>query len=104
MNLDEYKAEIKRLTELPNTYNEQMALGRKFALDNNKVNVGDIVSSSYAHLKVEKIIVNLSSNVPFCIYSGIRYTKKGTPYKDGSRIGIPSYGVTRILPGYIDEY
>lgn len=62
-------------------------LKEKYALTNNNVKIGDIISDSTISIKVEKIQVVQSSfgnEYPECRYPGKKVTKKGDFFKDGS--------------------
>jgi hypothetical protein len=58
-------------------------LNKEYALSNNTVKIGDIVTDHIGSVKVEKILL-WGSIEPSCVYRGIEYTKAGKPYKKGS--------------------
>ena len=67
------------------------------------IQLGDLICSATDSVRVEKIIHYTASRKPFLIYVGPRYTKRGTLYKNESRIGIPQFDVKKIIPGCINE-
>jgi len=62
-------------------------LSEKYALSNNKHEVGDVVSDSVGSISVERITWDyfLGSDLPYCLYHGVMLTKKLMPYKSGER-------------------
>ena len=69
-------------TEKYRHYREVKRIQREYALSNNTIVKGDILTDHYKTIKVEKITVavGLSGN-PECIYSGQRLTKQLIPFK-----------------------
>ena len=66
-------------------------LKEKYALANNNVKIGDIISDGTISIKVEKIQVVQSSfanEYPECRYSGKKVKKDGVFFKDGSNDSI----------------
>lgn len=66
-------------------------LKEKYALANNNVKIGDIISDGTISIKVEKIQVVQSSfgnEYPECRYSGKKVKKDGSFFKDGSNDSI----------------
>lgn len=71
--LDSLKKEMKHKEQLIVT---------EYALSNNPVNIGDIVTDHRCTIKVEKFIPFRScGDLPICLYKGRRFTKKGVPTK-----------------------
>ena len=63
-------------------------LGLRYALENNVVDYGDIVTDSAANVSivVQNIIVrHTSTGYPCFVYGGQRVTKKLTPFKDDKK-------------------
>lgn len=57
-------------------------IGMEYALSNNPVKIGDLITDHMVTIKVEKIIPYMSyGSLPKCQYKGRRYTKKGVPAK-----------------------
>jgi len=63
------------------------ALAVEYALANNPVAIGDMVVDHSGSVKVDKIGI-AGIDDPCCVYYGVEYTKKGVPYKNGSRRGV----------------
>lgn len=60
------------------------ALSKEYALSNNTVKVGDMVTDHIGAVKVEKILIRVTDE-PSCVYSGTEYTKAGKPTKRGTK-------------------
>ena len=60
---------------------EKRNLNYKYAMSNNPYNVGDIIFDHVCTIKIESIDWSFpyGSDLPVCVYSGQRYTKKGVP-------------------------
>ncbi len=60
---------------------KQKSLDMKFSLQNNKHNIGDIISDHNHSIKIEKIgcYFNVAKNIPECIYIGVEVYKNGKP-------------------------
>lgn len=85
MTKEDYK---KRADELYREYRQkQRELDKEYALSNNEVKVGDIVSDNSQTIKVEGIIIDSSyyGCTPTIHFEGIRLTKKLIPFKSGER-------------------
>lgn len=69
---------------------KQRELDIKYALSNNDIEIGDIVSDNINTIKVEKIHVDTPwrGNMPRAYYEGIRLTKQLKPFKNGDKIYI----------------
>lgn len=52
-----------------------------YAMSNNPYNVGDIIYDHVCTIKIDSIGWSFphGSDLPVCVYSGQRYTKKGVP-------------------------
>ena len=80
------KEEYKSLIENANKERSEKikSINKQFALDNNTVKIGDIITDGYITLKVEKITTFKSAydEFPSCMYEGVKLKKDGTPYKN----------------------
>lgn len=65
----------------------KIELAKKFALENNSIKEGDIVTDHVGSIKVEKIQVTLGSfdDPPSCVYFGIELKKDLTPTKKATK-------------------
>ena len=82
MNKDEYLKEKAALEE--EFCNRKKELDKDFALSNNPVKIGDIITDHYKTIRVEKFIFGYcgyTSNLPCMYYRGTRLNKKGEPAK-----------------------
>jgi hypothetical protein len=85
MTVNELNDKLSFLEEIYE--NEKSRLKRFYALSNNNVKIGDIISDKTNTIKVETIGIYLSS-IPQCIYTGIELTKQGLPNKKKTKIKI----------------
>ena len=78
----------KQKQVLKDTYEKGLVkLRNEFALSNNSVKIGDIISASSCTIKVEKILVakqSYFSDLPECRYKGKKIKKDGKFFKDNS--------------------
>jgi len=85
MNKTEFE---KQKQVLKDTYEKELdKLKTEYALSNNSVKIGDIISSSICIIKVEKILVakqSYFSDLPECRYKGKKIKKDGKFFKDNS--------------------
>jgi len=59
-------------------------LAKEYALNNNSYKIGDTLSDIFGStILIQKIEVSLNFGNPYCIYSGTKLRKDGTPYKSG---------------------
>lgn len=81
MNKEEYMKSKAALEE--EFCNSKKELDKDFALSNNPVKIGDIITDHYKTIRVEKFIIgySYSSNLPCMFYRGTRLNKKGEPAK-----------------------
>lgn len=83
---EEYK---QRAEELYREYRQkQIELDKEYALSNNEVKVGDIVSDSCTTIKVEIIKVEAYGGIPHVYFEGPRLTKKLEPFKSGEKASV----------------
>jgi hypothetical protein len=84
MDIEEYK---KIIAEIDNkARQDKFAVAREYALANNTVKVGDVISDHKSTILVDNIIITASvSSKPMCVYDGIKLKKDGTPVKSGER-------------------
>ena len=81
MTEEEYYKKIKALKD---DFDREMSIVRNdYAMSNNTVQIGDIISDYVNIIRVNKIRTYNSDNStpPKCIYSGDKITKKGTVSK-----------------------
>lgn len=79
MNIQEYRAAFQAIED--RVKEDKRKLMRDFALSNNTVKVGDVVSDGCFKVKVEKIKIYLDPIQPSCIYCGELLTVKGKSRK-----------------------
>jgi hypothetical protein len=93
MNESEYIAEVKKIKIECRA--RLKALWNDFALEHNRIKVGDIVGFSGYNVIVDKIEVSEPVNwsYPNCKYLGRVLTKKGVPHKNGKQ---ESFGASHI--------
>lgn len=60
---------------------KQKELAKEFALSNNPVKIGDIITDHYKTIRVERFSWGFGFKQPCVYYSGTRLTKKGEPAK-----------------------
>ncbi len=71
----------EKMMELQREYNEkQSVLREQYAIENNPVKVGDVVTDHYHTIRVEKMCI-YGYLVPFMKYHGTELTKQGEPKK-----------------------
>jgi hypothetical protein len=83
MDALEYYNELEKLR---NDYNVSVDnIKIKYALSNNTIKVGDIITDHVGSIKVSEINVAtpFGSKLPCCLYNGVEYTIKGEPKKNG---------------------
>jgi hypothetical protein len=79
MTIDQYKEKVREL--VIEFKNNKKQLAKEFALANNPYKVGDIFTDHIGSVKVEKISVYLSLDIPSCVYEGLVVKSDGTPAK-----------------------
>lgn len=86
MELQEFKDKIKK--EQEELELRCKAIMREYAISNNKIKIGDVIREDTGDvLKVEKIVVQLSYDKPYCVYKGYLLNKDGSiKKKKGSDI------------------
>jgi len=83
MTKDEYKTESSRIGK--RALDQQRKLDSSYAKSHSNVVEGDIVTDDMESILVDRIQYTSFCSLPECVYSGIRYTKKGVPRKDEAR-------------------
>jgi hypothetical protein len=98
MDFETYEKELKQLYIFYRR--KKRELFERCALANNQVRVGDIVTDHVGSVMVEKIQpcgqVSSGSTEPSCLYRGGEYTKKGKPFKSGSKRDVYQSNVVAI--------
>ena len=81
MNKEEFIKAEKALKEDFEEKRKQLA--REFAISNNPVKIGDVISDHCRTIRVLKLLwcYNLGYPFPCMVYRGVRLTKKGEPSK-----------------------
>lgn len=80
MKFEDYVQEMADLKTKHN--NEINQLKRKYALANNPIKIGDIITDGKRIIKVQKIFVYLD-DPPYCVYRGPLLNKNKTIKKNG---------------------
>lgn len=85
MTKEEYKEKTEQLYK--EYKSNQRELDVEFALSNNEVKIGDVVSDSLSTIIVEDIRVDSawSGHLPMVYFYGTRITKKFVPFKSGEK-------------------
>ena len=97
MTLDEYHKAAEALRQ---EYSANVTkLAKEYALSNNTVKIGDIVTGNTGSIVVNKINISICRSIPQCIYRGVRLTKKGTPFKSGEESVIYQSNVIKVQEG-----
>jgi len=81
MDIEKYKKTIAQIDS--DAEGKKRAVSREYAMSNNPVKVGDVVSDHSQKIRVERIGV-YHSDVPMCLYKGQLLTKAGKPFKNGN--------------------
>lgn len=81
MKKEEYKKKKKIIDQTHKIKLNNLA--REYAKKNNPVKIGDIITSNCDTIRVDWIGFKASymTDLPMCIYSGPKLTKKGVPFK-----------------------
>jgi hypothetical protein len=94
MTKEEYKT---KKAELTREHNKRCnALDVKYATDNNKVKHGDLVKDHLKTIKVDTIRLYSCGELPTCIYSGVRHTQRGEPFKREQRDSVVQLNLETI--------
>ena len=104
MNKDDY---LKKNSNLIKEHKEKLlVLARQYALSNNPVSVGDIVTDHYHVIRVENIgiIVNSYNNLPMCCYYGILQKKSGGDFKNKERGTVTQSNLKKINDKAYDKF
>jgi len=84
MTHDEYKEKLKQLEEAYQKEKKQLAV--KYAMSNNTVKIGDVITDHIGSIIVDKINVGgYSWRGVECVYEGFELTKRGRPFKNKRR-------------------
>lgn len=60
-------------------------LAKQYAIANNKVEIGEIISDHIGSILVDKILFSETKPYPSCVYLGVVLNKNGTKSKRGER-------------------
>jgi hypothetical protein len=80
MTLEEYKGLIIQINKEANL--KRLQVGRKFAISNNTISIGDKITDHIGSIIVQKITV-YHSEIPQCVYDGVEINKNGKENKKG---------------------
>jgi hypothetical protein len=96
MNKSEYDIKRRQLTE--DFEAAKNALAKEFALSNNTVKAGDIVTDHIGSIRVEKIkwTKGYGSDYPGCVYFGTELKKDLTPTKKGEKRDVYQYNLIAL--------
>jgi len=84
MTHNEYKKKLKELAETYRKERERLAF--KYAMSNNTVEKGDIITDHIGSIIVDKVKVGGHSwQEVECVYEGFELTKQGRPFKNKRR-------------------
>jgi hypothetical protein len=84
MTKEEYKKELEKLDI--EYASKRKKLHNYFAITNNSVNIGDIITDGETTIIVDKIkIIMSASGFPTCQYKGVKLTKAGNVSKNRKR-------------------
>jgi len=75
MRKEQYNEEMKQLEIIHD--NNKRELYKKFAFANNPYKIGDMITDHVATIKIEKIQVHKTYDMPQCVYIGTKYNKDG---------------------------
>jgi len=83
MNYKHYREQISQVHATARK--AKMKIAEAYAFSNNEHGVGDMIEDHIGRIKIETVRLGLDHRgEPCCVYYGPKYTKKGTPFKDGS--------------------
>jgi hypothetical protein len=84
MNIDEYKEKLAVIDKEHEA--RQFELAKEYALSNNSISAGDVITDHIGSIKVSSIALYMSHRSrPMCSYYGVQTTKKGKEYKSGAK-------------------
>ena len=86
MDIQTYSDEIDKINQ--EATDKIRLLKKKYALDNNPIRIGDLITDGFSTIKVEKIFVYQHSNPPCCVYRGPQLNKNKTVKKNGKTADI----------------
>jgi len=86
MTENEYLKKVKEIRRV--AWFDIVELMRDYAVENNQIKLGDIISNHAMTIKVEKVRLYRNELKPSLIYSGIRLTKAKKPFKSGEKASI----------------
>jgi hypothetical protein len=82
MDKQEYIEKLKAIDD--DAKKAKAAISKEFAMSNNPVKLGDIISDHASTIVVDHIGLGYSCGMPECVYRGVALTKKLVPKKNGS--------------------
>ena len=103
MNLNKYHKLIDEINK--KAEKEKTAISRRYAIYNNNVSIGDIVTDHIGKIKVESIkwTYDNFSRLPTCIYQGTKLKKDLSPYKSNITTSIYQSNIIDIKKGECDD-
>jgi len=84
MTKEEYLNNLETLSKMHSHSIERLA--KKYALSNNDISVGDVITDQLGSIRVKEVSTSTSftRDLPECIYRGEKCTKKGKPTRGDS--------------------
>lgn len=96
MNIDELQEKIASV--VAEGERQKRSLKREYALANNPVQAGDIITDHCQTIKVETTRVRLA-DIPECVYEGPRLKRNHQPFKNGGRATVYQQNIKHIEGG-----
>jgi hypothetical protein len=103
MTKEEYNKKMRSIEE--NAEKEIDAVRVQYARANNPIKIGDVITDHFSQvtIRVESITFRCSGyRYPYCMYSGTRLTKKGTPFKSAQLRKVPQPNVETLYKKYLE--
>lgn len=101
MTLEEYKQRLSVLKQ--EAEKARLVLAKEYALSNNKVKIGDIITDHIGSIIVKKIFIEHALLTgPSCFYEGIELLKTGLPNKKNKLRAVWQSNIKNISPQSLD--
>lgn len=98
MKVEDYRKGLKIIEA---EYKKQKDdLAKTYALANNNINIGDVITDHIGSIKVESIKVEISSfyETPRCVYFGPELRKDKSPKKNGAKRNVWQSNLINQIP------